>query len=84
MTTSQITGHPSPSPSCAEVESNGDGDVCDVSWVVSNYYADRARFPAGSVEYDCTLVMRDLPHEWEPWPAPCVSAETQVSHAMTG
>jgi hypothetical protein len=54
----------------------------DVTWVVSSYYADRARFPAGSVEYDCTLVMRDLPHEWEPWPAPCASNEAQVSRAV--
>jgi hypothetical protein len=40
----------------------------DVDWVVSTYYADRARFPAGSVEYDCTLIMRDIPHEWQPQP----------------
>ena len=42
----------------------------DVDWVVSSYYADRARFPSGSVEYDCTLVMRDLPHEWHAAPPP--------------
>lgn len=40
----------------------------DVEWVVSSYFSDRARFPQGSVEYDCTLVMRDIPHEWEPLP----------------
>jgi hypothetical protein len=40
----------------------------DLDWLVSSYYADRARFPAGSVEYDCTLIMRDLPHQWDAVP----------------
>jgi hypothetical protein len=40
----------------------------DVDWAVSSYFSDRARFPEGSVEYDCTLVMRDIPHEWQPLP----------------
>jgi hypothetical protein len=43
----------------------------DVEWVMSSYYQDRARFPAGSVEYDCTLLMRNIPHEWWPQPPPC-------------
>ena len=41
--------------------------------IVSSYYTDRAHFPAGSVNYDCTLVMRDLPHEWQPVPPPVAS-----------
>ena len=40
----------------------------DVEWVVSSYYADRDRFPVGTVEYDSTLVMRNIPHEWHPEP----------------
>jgi hypothetical protein len=40
----------------------------DVEWVVSSFFNDRSRFPEGSVEYDCTLVMRDIPHEWQPLP----------------
>jgi hypothetical protein len=40
----------------------------DVEWVVSSYFNDRSRFPEGSVEYDCSLVMRDIPHEWQPLP----------------
>jgi hypothetical protein len=40
----------------------------DLDWLVSSYYADRARFPTGSVEYDCTLIMRDLPHRWDAVP----------------
>lgn len=54
-----------------------------VESVSSGYFADEARFPKGSVEFDCALLMRDIPHEWQPMPKmnsaspdcrPCVSA----------
>lgn len=32
--------------------------------VHSSYFSDRTRFPKGSVEFDCALVMRNLGHEW--------------------
>ena len=51
----------------------------DVEWVVSTYFADRGRFPPGSVEYDCTLVMRDVPHAWHPVPEPCVAGTACVA-----
>ncbi len=35
-----------------------------VSAVRSSYFADRARFPEGSIEFDHALVMRDISHEW--------------------
>jgi uncharacterized protein YqjF (DUF2071 family) len=28
------------------------------------FYSDPQRFPAGSIEFDCGLLMRGLPHEW--------------------
>ncbi len=31
----------------------------------STYFADPERFPAGSITFDCALIMRDIPHEWE-------------------
>ena len=31
----------------------------------SSYFADADRFPAGSVAFDCALLMRDTAHEWE-------------------
>lgn len=31
----------------------------------STYFTDLERFPAGSVQFDCALVMRDIAHEWE-------------------
>ena len=54
-------------------------ETLDVEWVVSTYFADRRRFPPGSIEYDCTLVMRDIPHEWHPVPEPCVPAADCVA-----
>ena len=29
-----------------------------------SYFSDETRFPKGSVEFDCALVMRNLGHEW--------------------
>jgi hypothetical protein len=34
----------------------------------SSYFSDPATFPAGSVEFDCALIMRDVPHEWRTEP----------------
>jgi hypothetical protein len=31
----------------------------------STYFSDLGRFPAGSVHFDCALIMRDIAHEWE-------------------
>ena len=36
----------------------------DVTRVESSYFEDRGRFPAGSTEFDCALLMRDIRHEW--------------------
>jgi hypothetical protein len=32
--------------------------------VESTFFDDRAIFPAGSVDFDCALVMRNVEHEW--------------------
>ncbi|MEO7729415.1 MAG: DUF2071 domain-containing protein [Kofleriaceae bacterium] len=32
--------------------------------VYSSFFSDRARFPEGSIEFDCALVMRNIEHEW--------------------
>jgi uncharacterized protein YqjF (DUF2071 family) len=36
----------------------------DVEHVRSSFFADEARFPKGSITFDCALVMRDVEHEW--------------------
>lgn len=35
-----------------------------VDSVNSSYFADQSRFPAGSIAFDCALIMRDIAHEW--------------------
>jgi hypothetical protein len=34
----------------------------------STYFSDSTRFPPGSLAYDHALVMRDIPHSWNPKP----------------
>jgi hypothetical protein len=40
----------------------------EVDDVYSSYFDDQSRFPKGSVEFDCALVMRDIPHQWRTAP----------------
>ena len=40
----------------------------DVDDVQSSYFADEKRFPVGSVNFDCALIMRDIEHEWQSEP----------------
>jgi hypothetical protein len=35
-----------------------------VDRVESSYFQDESRFPPGSVEFDCALLMRGIEHEW--------------------
>jgi hypothetical protein len=36
--------------------------------VYSSYFADEARFPPGSIEFDSAFLMRNIPHEWQSVP----------------
>jgi hypothetical protein len=40
----------------------------DVSELRSSLFDSRELFPAGSTEFDCALLMRDIPHEWHALP----------------
>ena len=35
-----------------------------MSAVRSSYFDDHSVFPAGSIEFDCALLMRGIEHEW--------------------
>jgi len=35
-----------------------------VDSVQSTFFENVTRFPPGSVEFDCALIMRDIPHVW--------------------
>lgn len=40
----------------------------EVSVVKSSFFDDRERFPSGSIEFDCALLMRGIDHEWRTLP----------------
>jgi len=33
--------------------------------VLSSYFADETKFPAGTIAFDCALIMRNVAHEWQ-------------------
>ena len=33
--------------------------------VFSSYFADESKFPAGTITFDCALIMRNVAHEWQ-------------------
>lgn len=39
-------------------------EALDVSVAKSSYFEDHARFPPGTTEFDCALLMRGIEHEW--------------------
>ncbi len=40
-------------------------DPLEVEHVHSSFFADERKFPAGSVSFDCALIMRNIAHEWQ-------------------
>jgi len=49
-------------------------ETLDVKEVRSSFFEDRARFPAGAIEFDCALLMRNIAHEWHGRQPICCSA----------
>src|SRR5690606_21373759 len=47
----------SPPPTC--------GALVMIDGARSSYFEDPRRFPPGSIDFDCALLMRSIPHEWE-------------------
>lgn len=43
----------------------------DVDEVRSSFFDDESRFPKGSIEFDCALLMKDIQHEWHSHPDLC-------------
>ena len=54
-----------------------------VSAVRSSYFEDTQRFPAGSVEFDHALIMRDMLHEWRSARDPGSAAAAAPADAVT-
>ena len=40
----------------------------EVSAVKSSFFGDREKFPDGTIEFDCALLMRGIDHEWRTLP----------------
>lgn len=40
-------------------------EALEMEAVASSYFDDAAAFPAGSIEFDCALLMRGIEHEWQ-------------------
>lgn len=47
----------------------------NVHSIQSSYFEDTAKFPDGTIEFDCALLMRDIVHEWHGRPDLCCSVE---------
>jgi hypothetical protein len=45
-----------------------------VDRIESSFFEDRNLFPAGSVEFDCALLMRNIDHEWHGRPTLCADS----------
>jgi hypothetical protein len=43
-----------------------------VEHIESSFFDDQARFPAASIEFDCALLMQNIPHEWHARDQLCV------------
>ena len=55
---------------------NWNVEPLDVHEVSSSYFEDESRFPQGSVEFDCALLMRGIDHEWHGRADLCCSEES--------
>ena len=49
-----------------------------MSSVRSSYFDDATVFPAGSIEFDCALLMRGIEHEWHSRSDLCCSAAKEL------
>ena len=48
-------------------------EALNVDKIRSSFFEDSTRFPKGTVEFDCALLMRDIDHEWRGRPHLCCS-----------
>lgn len=60
--------------------SNWSMQPLDVAQVESSFFDDRSLFPAGSIEFDCALVMQGIHHEWHATETLCSPAAIFPEH----
>ena len=54
-------------------------DPLQIDRIESSYFQDESRFPQGSVEFDCALLMRGIHHEWHGRDDLCCASVTAAS-----
>ena len=47
----------------------------------SSFFDDQSRFPGEAVQFDCALLMRNIPHHWHAHPSLCCPATVGHEHA---
>lgn len=61
------------SPACCDglelFTSRWQVEALEVQFIRSSFFDDPDRFPPGTVEFDCALLMRNIEHEWHMLPA---------------
>ena len=50
----------------------------EVEYIESSYFEDKSQFPQGSVDFDCGLLMRNIPHQWLGHEDLCCAASTET------
>ncbi|MGC9940457.1 MAG: DUF2071 domain-containing protein [Verrucomicrobiota bacterium] len=48
--------------------SNWQVEPLEIQWVGSSYFDDSSRFPNGTIQFDCALLMQNIEHEWRVLP----------------
>ena len=50
--------------------------------VKSSFFEDRARFPVGTIEFDCALLMRGIEHEWRSLPTLRANSHVKIGKIL--
>jgi hypothetical protein len=58
-------------------------ETLEVDAIHSSYFEERSRFPPGTVEFDCALLMRGIVHQWHGRPDLCCAAIADVHQQNT-
>ncbi len=53
-------------------------ETLEIDKIESSNFDDKSRFPAGSIQFDCALLMRSIEHEWHGREALCCSTANKL------
>jgi hypothetical protein len=58
---------------------NWNVEALAVERIESSFFDDNERFPTGTIEFDCALLMRNIQHEWHGRPSLCAAFVGQTA-----